>query len=210
MNISAIKGLSKDVLTVRRDAIAPAAAVESERRQAFQAKLANAGKQLQRNNPRVNRDLIRNRGEEKSTPPSRVAPGPTSPGVSAANNRRIDPPRLATTNQQALLRVSAERRLRLYRKSTSKKFRRKLSHVMADLGLTLIDVWADASKNSVTVLIDQPGYSRTRFVIGSGCEAWHVEIYADATGDAEKLRAEESALRQRFAEAQLGHVAVSK
>lgn len=210
MSILVVKGMARDRPTLRSDSVIPGGIADSARSQSFQAKLADAGKQHQRI---ANRSANRRPGAKQSqqAPTSLTTTESRSDAARQATDRQSLKRRdVAQAGQYEARAAAARRRLRRFRKTTAKDFQKRLTRLMSDLGLTLVDVWRDASRTAVTLVVDQPGHSRIQFVIECNDASWLVTVRSDANEDTNALLAAGDSLQSRFDNASLGRVSLTK
>lgn len=81
--------------------------------------------------------------------------------------------------------------------------------MVAERGLILLDVWSDEANQSVTLVVEQNGYSETQLVIAHDKTKWQVAIRASSDCDEMQLLGASEALQERFASLGLGEVALS-
>lgn len=176
------------------------------RQQAFQAKLAAAGTRP----TAATAEPAERRPSRKTVSVSR-AKTPIKSADSAVHRPTIPRERSSDTRvrQQLTPPPDVARRIRRLKTSTPGHVRRKIFQLAAERGLTLLDVWSDAANHSVTLVVDQNGYSETQFVIEHDKTTWRVTVYARLHCDSKNLLAEREALQARFTTLGLGYVALS-
>lgn len=206
MTVSSVRGIAKDIATRRQDAVIPGTTTNSARNQAFQQKLASASKQVKSTSP--NAIAQRSTAMQSNTKTEGPRSTPTHVSVSAQtmNRKHIDTRGLVQAQELAARALAARKRIRQFKKTTPKELRKTVFQITKDQGLSLVDIWSNNKERSVTLIVDQPGYSRTKFVIDYEDSMWQVEIRADLDSDTESLVAGEEALKTRFDAAELGLV----
>lgn len=208
MNVSNLKGLAKEIQRHRPDTLVPGAAVHSSRRQEFQAKISAAGKQLESRDPgSVKRDST-TKAKQQSDGRLNAKPGATLPVPQSVNGQRAAKCEIVRTQRHGSSLAAALQRKRHIRKLLPKRVREKMLRLTDQLGLTLADASFDASQQSVTLIIEQPGFSKTQFVIECEDTMWHVNIRSDDRRDTDSLQANRDALQERFNVLRLGSVFV--
>ncbi|MGI9219854.1 MAG: hypothetical protein ACR2QS_02335 [Woeseiaceae bacterium] len=207
MNISNVRGLRRGVPAQSQDAVV-AATPNAARQESFRAKLAKADNRLSRSaDDRMAHSPKRTRNEQH-TEKTGTTNGKNAVGKPLASNRNIDV--RDAKPAQAYRSISGNRRLRKLQKSLPKRLRSKLSQLVSDQGLTMVDAWQDNEENSVTLIVDQEGHSRTKFVVEYEDTTWNVEVRSTAESDTEILLAARDALEERFNTADLGPVTLAK
>lgn len=198
--------MANDLPARRQGAVVPGVNSHNVRRSTFQAKLAVAGEQMQSGRAKSDRRAAEARRTNAVANQSRPTAVKTSASGYVASNRYVQTQGLASPHRQIGLLPAARQRLRRFNKSTPKQLRESLSHLATEFGLTVIDVRSDIEKQAVVLIIDQPGYSRTRFIVECVDAVWQVDIEAGQQSDAHYLQGKGEALQERFERARLGPV----
>ena len=204
MSISKLSGLAPD--TGARPPGVVITGVTAAGRQAFQAKLVEAGKPLANINARQTANVASRQppsAEQTKTPPN-------ASGCVKAYQAVPGEKRDITPAQRDVGRPGAvAQRMRRFRSSTPKNVRKKTFQLAAELSLTLVDVWTDSTGCTVTLIVEQDGYAETRFEIENDGTKWWVAIHSERDHDQFILLREEGRLQARFDEVSLGRVSVA-
>lgn len=212
MSIRSVRGTAADVPSHRPNAVVPGTSVTNLRSNRFQAKLAVAGEQMQKSGANSVRGSSKRMAEgkpgEASREPSRPTAAPTTALRQAAGNRSVEIQSLAQPQRHIAPSQLSRQRRRQFQKATPKHLRDRLSRLATEFGFTVTDVFTDAANREVTLIVDESGYSRTRFVIECDDAAWTVGIHTQAASDADDLLSGAEELQRRFDKAGLGPVVV--
>jgi len=210
MSIRSVKGTVNDAPMHRSNAVVPGTNVASLRGNRFQARLTVAGEQMQKSGANsvrgTSKGIAEGKPGEASREPSRPTAAKTTALRQAAGNGNLEIQSLVQPQRHIAPSQLSRQRRRQFQKATPKHLRDRLSRLAIEFGLTVTDVFTDVANREVTLIVDESGYSRTRFVIECEDTTWKVGIHAEAASDADDLLSGADELQRRFDKAGLGPV----